>query len=66
MTTKKENLSDSYIRKLLCRGTRLCAEQIPQELVEAKREQLKISRLCKQLKRTIKTSKKEKSIGGKS
>ena len=52
-----ENLSDSYIRALLCRGTSLLPKNIPQELVEAKREQLETSRLCKLLKRTIKASK---------
>lgn len=63
MTTKNENLYDSYIRKLLCRGTRLRTEEIPQWLVNAKREQLEVSRLCKQLKREIKTKKNENSIG---
>ena len=40
----RDSLDDSYVRSLLCSGGILKYKDIPQELVEAKREQLRIKR----------------------
>ena len=40
----RKNLDDRYIKILLCSGNILKPKDIPQELVEAKREQLRIKR----------------------
>ncbi len=40
----KENISDSYVRKILLKNTYLKAADIPTDLIEAKRIQLKIKR----------------------
>lgn len=44
-------LSDSYIKKLLCAGTALRHADIPDELVALKRAHLKMGRLLKEKKR---------------
>ena len=44
----KENLEDIYLRKLLCAGVILKYKDIPQELIEAKRQHLKLKRITKE------------------
>jgi len=41
----REQLSDSYVRQNLAKGTRLRAATIPQPLVECKRAQLAFEKL---------------------
>ena len=40
----RENLEDIYIKRILCRRSFLKSKDIPKELIEAKREQLKLKR----------------------
>lgn len=40
-------LTDSYVKKLLCAGTSLKHADIPDGLVELKREHIKVGRLIK-------------------
>jgi len=47
---KNKDLTDSYIRKLLKAGTTLKGCDIPQELIELKRDHLKVKRLLKEKK----------------
>lgn len=44
MKEKRDNLDDSYIKNQLCSGGILKSKDIPKELIEAKREQLKLKR----------------------
>ena len=48
-----EEMSDSYIKDLLCRDGMLARSDIPQELIELKREQLNIRRLTKKLRQAV-------------
>jgi len=45
----KKHLTDAYVRFLLCDKTALSARDIPQELVNSKRELIKLKRLIKGL-----------------
>ena len=45
---RRENITDSYIKKLLTSRSNLRFEDIPQELVEAKRQYVKIKRITKE------------------
>lgn len=49
-----ETLSDSYVKSTLVQGTSLSRQEIPPELVEFKREQLRLRRLSRDLKKAIK------------
>lgn len=46
-----KNMADSYIRKLLKAGTSLKSKDIPQELIEAKRAHLQLTRALKEMKK---------------
>lgn len=46
---ERARLVDSYVKQVLCVGTPLRAGDIPLELVELKREQLRLQRLAKQM-----------------
>jgi len=50
----KENLTNTYIRNLLNNGiSRIKNKDIPLELIQAKREQIKLFRLIKQIKNEL-------------
>ena len=42
---KRDTLADSYVKQLLCKRSFLRSKDIPQELIEAKRGQLKLKRI---------------------
>ena len=42
---ERDNLEDSYVKTLLCRRSFLKSKDIPQELIEAKRQQVKLKRI---------------------
>ena len=45
MVGKYVTLADSYVKQLLCKRSFLRSKDIPQELIEAKRGQLKLKRI---------------------
>lgn len=50
MKTARVEMTDYYLRWLICQGSQLKPEDIPAELVAAKREQLTMRRMARQLK----------------
>ena len=46
---RSKDLADSYVRQVLCAGSRLLAKDVPQELVDTKREHLRNKRLLKEM-----------------
>ncbi len=44
-----DNLTDGFIRRLICKHSGLVAADIPQELIEAKREHLRLLRIKKEV-----------------
>ena len=49
-SAQKEQLTDTYIKKLLTRDNSLWAKDIPEWLVEAKRSEVKMKRIIKKEK----------------
>jgi len=45
-----KNMAGTYIRKILCEGSGLKHRDIPDSLIELKRAQMKVRRLCRELK----------------
>lgn len=46
----RTELSDSYLRSLLCNGTDICHADIPQDLVALYREHVKVKRLLRRMR----------------
>jgi hypothetical protein len=47
----KDKLADGYVRQRLCYGTAIKPEDLPQSLIEAKRLELSIKRLVKEMEK---------------
>ena len=43
-----ENLSDSYVKTVICQRTGLSHKDIPQEMVEARRQYMKLNRIIRE------------------
>jgi hypothetical protein len=50
---ERARLSDAYVRATVAQGSGIPASQIPQSLIDSKREQLSLLRLTRQLKQEI-------------
>jgi len=44
---QREQITDVYIKRLLTEGNTLCAKDIPEWLIKAKRNELKLKRIIK-------------------